>query len=377
MKHNKSNRLFAASIAFIALVACTKVNNTIYRTGTAPVLSSSVTSIAPTPADSLSNALVLAWTAPKYDTPYPGPALYTIQLDSAGHGFASPIIYTVNTLSDSMTAQQINTAVLGMGGNFGVPFGLEVRVISSYANNNEPLVSNTVNIQFTPYKTPPKVAPPASGQLFLIGNASQGGWNTPVPVPTQQFEKIDSVDFGGVFNLTAGGQYLVLATNDGSYDNKYATNDGTPLGTGGTFAAGASNNFAGPATAGWYSIVMNFQTGIITVTPYSSVFPTNLYIVGDATPGGWNNPVPVPSQQMTQVNAAQFKVTLPLVAGGGYLMLPVNGDWTNKYAVGSTDAGISGGTFGYDLSNNFTGPAAAGTYTITADFLTWKYSVTQ
>src|SRR6201999_772054 len=142
------------------------------------------------------------------------------------------------------------------------------------------------------------------------------------------------------------------------------------------------NNFTGPATSGWYTIWINFQTGTFTITPYTqAIVPDSLYIVGDATAGGWNNPVPVPTQQLTRLNSTQFTVTLPLSAAGQYLLLPINGDWTNKFAVASGTAPVTSGSFGYNGNNgtyntNFNGPANAGTYTVTADFLNYTYTVT-
>jgi hypothetical protein len=98
--------------------------------------------------------------------------------------------------------------------------------------------------------------------------------------------------------------------------------------------------------------------------------PTDLFIVGDATPGGWTNPVPVPSQKFVRLNSVQFELTLALDANKQYLLLPVNGSWDHKYAVSDTNLpGLSaGGFFGYDLSGNFPGPADAGNYKIELNF---------
>ena len=59
-------------------------------------------------------------------------------------------------------------------------------------------------------------------------------------------------------------------------------------------------------------------------------------------------------------------------------MLPVNGDWSHKFSVANNSvAGLSaGGTFGYDLSDNFPGPATSGTYKISVNFVTNKFVVT-
>lgn len=365
---------FSCAILTGVLAGCSKMTNPYFNNGSAPTLTASTTTIAAATSDSLSNVLTLNWTDPKYATA-PGTEKYTIQIDSSGRNFAQAVTFVVSgALTDTFIAKTINNVVLGFGGAFGVPYNVDVRVVSSYANNNEQLNSNSITLSVTPYKIPPKVAPPTSGKLFLVGDATQGGWTNPVPVPSQQFEEVDSVDYAGVFNLIGGKQYLALPVN-GDWSNKYAVGNTDAAAAGGSFGYNFANNFTGPATDGWYTIWFNFQTGVYTVTPYTGFVPTNLFMVGDATPGAWNNPVPVPSQQFTQVNATQFTLTLTLIGGKQYLFLPVNGDWSNKYAVGNTNAGATGGTFGYNLANNFTGPTADGTYTITADFLTWTYTV--
>lgn len=377
MKNNISISLFVASMTTLGIMACTKmITNKSFANGSTPVLNASTKAIAPTPADSSNNALMLSWTNPRYATDS-ATELYTIQIDSSGRNFSKAVSIVVSgALSDSLTAKQINTIALAFGFSYNVAYNLDVRLISSYANNNEQYTSNTITISYTPYVIPPKVQPPSTKQLFLVGNATQGGWANPVPVPTQVFERVDSVDYAGVFNLIGGAQYLALPLN-GDWAHKYATNDANPAPTGGTFGYDASNNFTGPDTSGWYVIWFNFQAGTVSVKPYSGFVPDSLFVVGNATPGGWNNPVPDPGQALTQINSSQFSISLPLLAAGQFLLLPVNGSWTNKFATSDASETGTGGTFGYNASNNFGGPAAAGTYTVQADFLNNKFTITQ
>ena len=211
---------------------------------------------------------------------------------------------------------------------------MDVRVTSSYANNNERLASNTLKIKMTPYKVPPKVVLPSSNKLFLVGSASQGGWNNPVPVPTQEFVRLDETTWGGVFQLNGGMEYLLLPVN-GDWSHKYSVADNSisGLNQGGNFGFDLAQNIPGPAAGGLYKIIVDFQAGKFIVTPFTSVLPDNLYIVGDATAGGWNNPVPVPSQQLTRINSSVYEISISLTGGKQYLLLPVNGDWSHKFSV--------------------------------------------
>lgn len=365
--------LVAAGFSFF-LTSCEKVDSLpFYNNGTNPVLSTSASTVAPLPADSNNVALTLSWTRANHATDS-NRIKYTIEIDSTGKNFSNPATWVVtnaNATTKAFIAKELNTMLLNRGYAFNVPVDMDVRVTSSYTNNNERLTSNTLKIRMTPYKVPPKVALPTSLKLFIVGAATQGGWNNPVPVPTQELSRLDETTWAGVFNLIGGQQYLLLPVN-GDWGNKFAVaNNSIPgLSGGGDFGFNFSDNFPGPATSGWYKITVDFQQGKFSVVPYTSTLPTDLFIVGDATAGGWNNPVPVPSQQLTRLNSSEWRITLPLTGGKEYLLLPVNGDWSNKYSVPNKSlAGLSaGGEFGYNLADNFPGPAASGNYTITVNF---------
>jgi starch-binding outer membrane protein SusE/F len=368
------------AILFIAFTisSCDKKNELVTNAvGNATVLSTSAATIAPAPSDSNSTALSFTWTSPNY-AQAPTSYKYILQIDTAGRNFAKASTRTITgVLKTSFSAKEINVLALSYGFLFNVAYGMEARIISSYGNNNEQYVSNVVKFLYTPYKVPPKIALPTSNKLFLVGDASQGGWNNPVPVPTQEFSKIDETTFGGVFNLVGGKQFLVLPVN-GDWTNKFAVDNGSVPSAGGDFGYNLSTNFNGPAANGWYKIILDFQTGKFNITPFTGTLPNNLFIVGDATAGGWNNPVPVPSQQLTRLNSSEFKATaLPMTGNKEYLLLPVNGDWSNKYSVqdNSIPGLWSGGDFGYNLPQNFKGPTTTGNYTLTVNFVTGKFKV--
>ena len=263
---------------------------------------------------------------------------------------------------------------------------LILRVTSSYANNNDIKVSNTVKVSATAYKVPPKVSLPASGKLFLVGGASDGGWNNPVPTPTQEFARVDETTFMGVFNLKANDEFLVLPSN-GSWAEKFAVPSNTVAGIqdGGDFKfyTSGGDNFKSPSAAGKYLITLDFQRGKFTIVPFTGPdLATDLFMVGNATPGGWNNPVPVPSQQFTRLNSCQFELSSLAITGGNeYLLLPENGNWGKKYAIiDNSIAGVdAAGTFQYYTSGgaNFKAPATSGNYKFEINFATAKYKVTK
>lgn len=359
----------------IAFAACEKAPDlALYEKGVAPVLSAASTTVAPPPADSNKYSLILNWTDPKHAQT---PALYkfVIEIDSSGRNFSKAVTRTViGKLTDSIVAKDLNAIMLAWGFEFNKAYDLDVRVTSSYGNNNEKLSSNILKIRATPYKIPPKVALPVSGKLFIVGGATVGGWNNPVPVPSQEFARLDETTFGGVFQLTAGEKYLLLPQN-GSW-GKYGADVSAGDNLSGTFKA-EGGDIPAPAASGYYKMTIDFQKGIYTLQAITLQhgLPTNLFIVGGATPGGWTNPVPLPSQQLTRLNSVWWEVTLPLTTGEKFLILPVNGSWGQKFGVDAPAADNKSGTFkaeGGDIPT----PSTSGTYKFRIDFYSGKYQIT-
>jgi hypothetical protein len=352
----------------------------LYQQGTASALTASSTTIAPAAADSNNVALTLSWTSPNYATDSAN-VKYTIEIDSTGKNFSNPFTKEVIGKSNiSFTAKELNNILLAKGYAFNVPVDVDVRLTTSYANNNERIAANTIKIKMTPYKIPPKIALPTSGRLFIVGDATTGGWNNPVPVPSQELTRIDETSFGGIFNLTGGKQYLLLPVN-GDWSNKFSVGNNTVAGlnSGGNFGFNLNDNFPGPTASGLYKIIVDFQTGKFTVTPFTQQhgLPVNLFLVGDATAGGWNNPVPVPSQQFTRVTSSRFEITVPLTSGKEYLVLPENGNWGMKF--GSDGAATSTKLTGKlkPEGGNFAAPDVTGNYKIVVDFIDNFYKLTK
>lgn len=371
------------AVAAFCFTACDKVDDLpFYNNGKAPVLTASAATIAPVAADSNKVALTLNWSYPEYATDTNN-VKYIIEIDSTGKNFAKASKKEViASLKTDFIAKDLNAILLSFGYEFNKPVDMEVKVTSSYVNNNERLASNVLKIRMTPYKIPPKVELPTSGKLFIVGSATQGGWTNPVPTPAQELTRIDETTFGGIFDMTGGGEFLLLPEN-GNWDKKYSvTNNTVPgLSEGGDFGYGLPQNFPAPSAAGWYKITVNFQTGKFSVTPFNQQhgLPSALFIVGNATPGEWNNPVPVPSQQFTRINSTKFEIaSLALGTGKEYLLLPENGNWGKKFGVqDNTVASTKAGGTLVPEGQNIPSPDVAGNYKITVDFFNNSYKLTR
>jgi hypothetical protein len=118
----------------------------------------------------------------------------------------------------------------------------------------------------------------------------------------------------------------------------------------------------------------------IVITPYLDVAvplpPTgNLYITGDATGSGWTNNPPV-NQKCTKLSLTEFTITVNLVPNLYYKFLSTLNQWQPQYGGkeangGDFSANMGGGTDPDAIPT----PSVAGSYKITLNFVTGKYTV--
>jgi starch-binding outer membrane protein SusE/F len=377
--------LIAAAAVLVVLTGCKKnLPQATLVSGTAMLNTTASTLVLDSTGRGTKTALTLSWPAMSEGAQVA--VTYTLEIDSVNGNFSKPVTVNLATsVSMTYSMSALNLLALGLGLVPAAPGQLQVRVAADVNQSNgaastvPTVYSNVVSLTLTPYSTIPPPLYPVPPNLYLVGSATPGGtatgWNNPVPVPSQQFTQIDANTFGMVINLIGGQQFLLLPVN-GDWSHKYAVAASTSSPTGGPFVPDAANNMNGPTTSGLYRIIVDFVKGTYTITPASpGDIPTALYIVGDATAGGWADPVPVPSQQFTQVSSGEFKLTIPLLATGSYLFLPVNdNDYTIKYGGASATGGalLENGTV---PNSNTPGPGVAGTYTIDVNFFSNTYSV--
>src|SRR4029077_7233333 len=94
MKYFSKIILAAVGVAAI-FSACHKVGDLpSYQLGSAPTLSTSVTTIAAVPADSDKVAVTFSWTFPKYANDS-ATTKYVIEIDSTGRSFSKAVAKTV------------------------------------------------------------------------------------------------------------------------------------------------------------------------------------------------------------------------------------------------------------------------------------------
>ncbi len=103
----------------------------------------------------------------------------------------------------------------------------------------------------------------------------------------------------------------------------------------------------------------------LTVTPFN--LAAWIYITGAFS--GWANPGPAEDSLLSATGNGVYTGIINFNAIGAgnnqFLLLPVKGSWTNKYAT--TDNTTVSSTITYNAANNFNAPTANGQYIVTAN----------
>jgi hypothetical protein len=123
----------------------------------------------------------------------------------------------------------------------------------------------------TPYVIPPKVTPPASGALYIVGSAISGGWNNPLSDPSiQQFTQVSSTDYQLTTAIIGDGEYKFISVNGlWDADKQWSIATEQPSGDPSTLKFDLfpnGGNVRAPSQSGTYKIDVDFQRGKVTLT---------------------------------------------------------------------------------------------------------------
>ncbi len=269
-------KLLSFFILVAWLASCKKQENKVYvEGGTAPVVTASTAAVSLVAGQESREAIKFSWTNPNYVFTTGINSLdvsYKFELDTVGGNFSSSNKYTTvipRDLARSFTVAELN-GILGntMLLTFGRLYNMEARITSTLAQSAVPLVSNVVRFTARPFAPPPKVQVPATGELYIVGDATAGGWNNPVPVPSQKFTKLSDTKYEIVVPLAANKFYLMLPEN-GSWSSKYAVESNTVPGISGggdfVYKTSGGQDIPSPGETATYKITADFQTGKFTV----------------------------------------------------------------------------------------------------------------
>lgn len=279
---------------------------------------------------------------------------YTVQLDKAGNEFANAqdLGSIIGSTQLSVSVETLNGKVLAAG---GAPFEqgtFEVRVKASVNDTAEPLYSNVATISVTPYTTEtPKLWVPGG---YQSASGYGDNWNF-ATAPQLASEGFGNQNFEG---------YVYFATaQDGSVEGEgfkftsQANWDGTNYGDDGSFSGVLSTSGDNISiAAGYYRVEANTENLTYKLTT------TSWGVIGNATPGGWDNSTPMTYDPATKKWTVIVAMTAQTAPDNGWKFRANNG-WDIN--LGDTTVNSTDGTLRYGGDN--IGIATSGTYKIELD----------
>lgn len=276
---------------------------------------------------------------------------YVVEMDKKGNAFKTPKTIGSALPSEnqvSVSVESMNGAALGLNAIPFAPGEYEVRVKAS-AGSMVPMYSNVVGIVVTPYTTEsPKLWVPGG---YAKASGYPNDWD-PATSPQLSASGYGKVDFEGYINFNdANAEYKF--TSFPEWKGEYAAG-ATP----GTLAL-TGPNLKIPA-AGYYLLEVDTEKLTYKATP------TVWGIIGDATPGGWDNSTAMTYDKTTKV----WTITANLTQKE--MKFRANNAWA--YNFGDTGAD---GKLDFNAPDNIKVPSA-GNYTITLDLSSprnYKYTL--
>ncbi len=373
------SKLLVAAFGIVMIFsACKKVDNLykvdplpVYEAGVSPVLSSSVTAVTPTLADSNSTVITFSWTDPKFAN-IPATTKYVLEIDSTGKNFGKENTKTVFGVSSAaVTGRELNTLLLNLGFKLGVAQSIDVVLFASYANNNERRISNVVTVKVTPFADPAQLFTANTSVTCTIANATSPS-NTfswiaafrPFAGNINYTLQYDSAgkNFVAPIDIPVGNNLFSLRLNQAEMNNT-ALNSGIPGGNSGKVEYRIKAVTASGALA--YSNVVN-----VTIQSYVPIL--RVYLPGSyqsATGNGNDWDPPTAPELIRDLRAGVFNkmyyIYIYLPAGAQF-KITIGRSWNINY-------GGSGGVLS-GSGNNLT-VAAAGFYRVSVNISTLTYDI--
>jgi hypothetical protein len=308
--------------------SCKKPDDKELNKGDTPLaLSTDKSSVVLKQKDDAGDALVFSWTSGT-NKGTNAAISYSLMIDKQGANFSHPIIESLENgvLSKKYSVKALNDSLLSHWNlSPDAETTLEAKVISAVPDNAAPAeTSNTVLVKLTPYA-------PVTTTLYLIGDASPNGWdaNTATPLTavanqsgkftwkgnlsTGEFKFITTLgQFLPSYNMGANNTALVYRTDNAQPDNKFSI-----------------------TTAGSYTITVDLLNLTISIAAGNDPPYTQLWIVGDATPNGWNINDP---SKMRVDSSNPWVFSYNEVLNAGEFKIPVaTGNWGTDFYMPLTN----------------------------------------
>lgn len=250
---------------------------------------------------------------------------YVLQIDKEGKNFANPLEYEMGTnkFLFSLNWSSLNYILLN---TFGVQPGIaqkfEARLTATVSNASVEAQVSTVSFTITPYL-------PVSKELYIIGSATSVGWDISKALPFTLSTTTPGVFvYQGQLNT---GTFKLPINRDGCFCQDFYTKDPTDAAKMVHNIGGSGQDLQWQITqAGQYKVTADLLNLTIKIESILGPPFSEIYIVGDASPSGWdiNNPK---AFTQSKTNPFIFTYEANLTQGSFKILAGSKGNWCGEW----------------------------------------------
>lgn len=351
-------KLAALPLLFLSVMSCSNDDDTTIATPTSgPELISPEDGTAIVLDELYVNnpAVTLVWNHAGYDVATE--VNYQVEVAMADTDFENAVPAGAATTNRvvTLTVAQLNDAAIAAGLTPFEAGELDVRVTATLGvNSGMPMVSNTITLTVTPFEALEPVIP----VLYLVGAPQAyyelNAWDNATAIPMRYIGDGTTQVFEAYVKVAAGEAFKFIG-QQGSWDN----------GNYGTIAGAQDGNLENGGGSGDIKIAETEGNGLYYIQvdidnlTYKAI-KMNWGIIGDSTPGSWNDETPM----TYDFDSNTFTISTDLTAGelkfrskntGDFIYSGESGsEW--KFNVGNSDPKVT-----YNpAAPNF--PVTAGSY---------------
>ena len=351
------SRIGLIAFLFMLATSCEQYDEFKIQTAEPLALTATKSELVLTQKEDANNAVNFSWTTGTNQGT--GASIsYVLKVDKKGNNFANPVSFVMGkgVYSKSITVAALNDYLLNTWkATPNTVTQLEAKVEATVSTNPETKDVAGFNFSATPYQ-------PVSKTLYLTGSASSNGWDAskatamaPQSDPTV-FVYQGALSAGELKFITTSGQFLP-SYNKGADDSHivYRTADSQP-----------DNKFAISQTA-VYKVTVSLLDLTVSIKKMDLPAYDKIYVVGDATPNGWDISN---ATQLVQNTENPYIFTYSGVMKAGDFKFPVNrnSDWGQDMYMKTDDTHMYLHKGGASDDNKWT-IAKKGYYNITLNLL--------
>ena len=323
----------------------------------------SATTVAAAAKDSLTAALTLTWTDPKFSVGLKN-SKFTVMVAKAGTNFSTFVTKEfTNALSGDLTGKDLNGMAARFGATVGQPMSLDMKVVASLLNNNEPRSSTPFQVAVTPFSGFGLSANPAA----VTTNAATPSQTAATFTWTKGFSGFSGVITYQLQYAKGGTSFATPTTIDVTGLSKSLTHlELNNIALGYSIAPSVAGNVDFRIKATNELNVINYSsTATVAITPYINI--NSVGIIGSATPGDWGTDTDLYRPDATKPSEW---TTIVYLVGGKEAKFRIDDDWATNWGANTFPSG-TGTQNGPNIPVNNTGyykvnfNAATGAYSFT------------